>query len=67
MDHDQPENATVYKVIVDHDEQYSIWPANRMTVPGWKEAGKSGTREECLAFIAKAEGYVRPLSQRKKT
>jgi uncharacterized protein YbdZ (MbtH family) len=38
-----------------------------MTVPGWKEAGKSGTREECLAFIAKAEGYVRPLSQRKKT
>jgi MbtH protein len=41
---DDQEDTTIYKVVVNHEEQYSIWPANRE-----KDAGKSVTKEECLA------------------
>ena len=40
-----------YIVVVNHDEQYSIWPSGRAVPADWREAGKSGTKAECLAFI----------------
>jgi MbtH protein len=62
------ENAdkTVYKVVLNHEEQYSIWPANRENAPGWKDAGKSGTKEECLDYIKQAWTDMRPLSLRNR-
>jgi uncharacterized protein YbdZ (MbtH family) len=38
-----------YKVVLNHKEQYSIWLAHRENALGWRDAGKSGTKEECLA------------------
>ena len=40
-----------YTVVVNHEEQYALWPLGRPHAPGWREAGKSGSREECLAFV----------------
>jgi MbtH protein len=40
-------------MVVNHEEQYSIWPADRENPLGWNDAGKSGTKEECLAYIEK--------------
>ena len=37
------------KVVVNHEEQYSVWPADRDLPLGWREAGKQGTKAECLA------------------
>jgi MbtH protein len=51
MDRGDREDKTIYKVVVDHEQQYSIWPADRENALGWKDAGKSGTKEECLAYI----------------
>jgi MbtH protein len=62
---DQEEN-TIYKVVVNHEEQYSIWPADRELPLGWREVGKSGTKEECLAYIKEVWTDMRPLSLRKK-
>jgi MbtH protein len=62
---DQEEN-TIYKVVVNHEEQYSIWPADRDLPLGWREVGKSGTKEECLAYIKEVWTDMRPLSLRKK-
>ena len=45
------EDKTVYKVVVNHEEQYSIWPAEKENALGWKDAGKSGTKQECLDHI----------------
>jgi MbtH protein len=45
------EETMIYKVIVNNMEQYSIWPANRENALGWRDAGKTGTKEECLAYI----------------
>ena len=61
------EDATRYKVVVNHEEQYSIWPEARENALGWRDAGKSGTKEECLAYIKEVWTDMRPLSLRKKT
>jgi MbtH protein len=55
-----------YKVVVNHEEQYSIWPADRENAPGWNDAGKSGTKEECLAYIEQVWTDMRPRSLRVK-
>jgi MbtH protein len=47
----QQEDQTTCKVGLNHEEPYSIWPAHRENALGWKDAGKSGTKEECLAYI----------------
>lgn len=54
-----------YKVVVNDEEQYSIWPLRRVTPAGWKETGKSGSRSECLAYIEEVWTDMRPLSLRK--
>lgn len=55
-----------YRVVVNHEEQYSIWPVDRQLPPGWNEAGKSGAKHECLAYIDEVWTDMRPLSLRKK-
>ena len=45
------DDKTIYKVVVNHEEQYSIWFADRDPPAGWKDAGKEGLKEECLAYI----------------
>lgn len=54
----------LYRVVVNHEEQYSIWPDNRENARGWRDAGKRGTREECLAYIEQVWKDMRPLSVR---
>jgi MbtH protein len=66
MYRDSTENTTIYKVVVNHEEQYSIWPGNRANASGWRDAGKSGSKEECLAYIKEVWTDMRPLSLRKQ-
>jgi MbtH protein len=63
---DDTEDTTIYRVVVNHEEQYSIWAAGRDLPLGWRDAGKSGTRGECLAYISAVGTDMRPLSLRKK-
>lgn len=60
------EDTLTYKAVVNHEEQYSIWPADRQNPPGWSDAGKTGTKQECLDFIATVWTDMRPLSLRKQ-
>ena len=55
-----------YKVVINHEEQYSIWPAHRENALGWKDEGKEGSKEECLEYIGEVWTDMRPLSLRKK-
>jgi MbtH protein len=63
---DEREDTTIYKVVVNHEEQYSIWPDNREIPLGWKDAGKTGTKQDCLDYIKEVWTDMRPLSLRKK-
>lgn len=63
---EEKEDTTIYNVVLNHEEQYSIWPAHRENPLGWTAAGKQGTKEECLAYIKEVWTDMRPLSLRKK-
>lgn len=65
MARDEQNDNITYKVVVNHEEQYSIWPAERENALGWKDAGKKGSKEECLAYISEVWTDMRPLSLRK--
>ncbi|MBP5973112.1 MAG: MbtH family protein [Brasilonema angustatum HA4187-MV1] len=65
MNTHEQEDKTIYKVVVNHEQQYSIWPAERENALGWQDAGKSGSKEECLAYIKEVWIDMRPLSLRK--
>lgn len=62
---DEEEDTTVYKVVVNHEEQYSIWPADRENPLGWRDGGRSGPKADCLAYINEVWTDMRPLSLRK--
>ncbi len=62
---DDTEDLTTYKVVVNHEEQYSIWPLGKDNPLGWRDAGKSGSKQECLAYIKEVWSDMRPLSLRK--
>lgn len=63
---DEAEDRTVYHVVVNHEEQYSIWPSYREVPNGWRTAGMSGSKQECLAYIGKVWTDMRPLSLRRQ-
>ena len=66
MQHSEDEDKTIYKVVVNHEEQYSIWPEYKENPLGWNEVGKVGPKAECLAYIKEVWTDMRPLSLRKK-
>ena len=62
---DEEEDTTIYKVVVNHEEQYSIWPLDRENPLGWRDGGRSGPKAECLSYINEVWTDMRPLSLRK--
>lgn len=58
------DDKTQYKVVLNHEEQYSIWPAGRENPAGWRDDGKVGTKAECLAYTEEVWTDMRPLSLR---
>jgi MbtH protein len=63
---DDPEDTRTYKVVVNHEEQYSIWPADRENPAGWRDEGKQGIKSKCIEYIEKVWTDMRPLSLRKQ-
>ncbi len=66
MNREETEDTTIYKVVVNHEEQYSIWFADRENPLGWTDAGKTGPKAECLAYVKEVWTDMRPLSLRKQ-
>ncbi len=65
MAFDEENDLITYKVVVNHEEQYSIWPVDRENPLGWEDRGPSGPKEECLSYISEVWTDMRPLSLRK--
>ena len=64
MSQEEREDTTIYKVVVNHQEQYSIWPAHKPNPLGWRDEGTAGQKQECLDRIEKVWTDMRPLSVR---
>lgn len=63
---DEQNETTIYNVVVNHEEQYSIWPDYRDIPSGWTAVGKRGLKADCLAYIKEVWTDMRPLSLRKQ-
>ena len=62
----EEDEKLVYKVVVNHEEQYSIWPDYKDIPAGWRAVGKTGLKPECLEYIKEVWIDMRPLSLRKQ-
>lgn len=62
----EDDETLTYVVVVNHEEQYSIWPDYKEIPNGWRAVGKSGPKAECLAYINEVWTDMRPLSLRKQ-
>lgn len=59
------EETRQFKVVVNDEGQYSLWPADRICAPGWREDGMRGERDECLSHIRAVWTDMRPASLRR--
>jgi MbtH protein len=65
MSVDIKDDLKPHRVVINSEEQYSIWPLDRELPDGWFEAGRTGPASECLAYIAEVWTDMRPLSLRR--
>ena len=65
MDELNNKNEPLFRVVLNEEEQYSIWPLEREIPGGWRSEGTSGTKQECLDRIGEVWSDMRPLSLRK--
>ena len=63
---DEQTDDRVYRVVVNDEEQYSIWLADREIPAGWRAEGTEGPRQDCLAHIGEIWTDMRPLSLRQR-
>ncbi len=63
---DDQEDTRQYTVVMNHEEQYSIWPTAKQIPAGWRAVGKEGLKADCLQYIEEVWVDMRPLSLRKK-
>ena len=64
MDEEQDDRR--YTVVMNQEEQYSIWFADQQVPAGWREVGKTGLKAECLDYIGEVWTDMRPLSLRRQ-
>ncbi len=60
-----PQQTRPQVVVINEEEQYSIWPAGRELPAGWRPGGFTGTEDECLAYIDETWTDMRPASLRR--
>jgi len=63
---DNEEDKTQYYVLVNHEEQYSLWPSYKDIPGGWTAVGEPRSKQDCLDFVKEVWTDMRPLSLRKQ-
>ena len=66
MSANDEDDATIYTIVINAEEQYSIWPADKAVPPGWRAIGKEAAKAECLSYIDAVWTDMRPRSLRLK-
>jgi MbtH protein len=66
MNNEETDRSLKYRVVINQEGQYSIWPLHRANPLGWTDAGREGLKDECLAYIEQVWTDMRPLSLQKK-
>ncbi len=64
MSREDDDDSRIYRVVVNHEEQYSLWPQDRPLPGGWRASGMTGTKLQCMAHVDEVWTDMRPLSVR---
>lgn len=56
------DEAGEFLVLVNDEQQYSLWPTFRPIPRGWKPVGPKGKKGECLDWIEATWTDMRPKS-----
>ena len=62
---DKEEDTREYQVLVNSEEQYSLWLAGQAIPNGWRQVGPKGQKQVCLDYVKEVWTDMRPLSVRK--
>jgi len=60
------EDTRAYVVLVNDEEQYSLWLKSNAVPAGWQAAGFEGSKQECSGYVDTVWTDMRPLSLRRK-
>lgn len=63
---DREDDERTYIVLINDEEQYSLWLKSKSVPAGWRAVGKEGTKAECSAYVDTVWTDMRPLSLRRK-
>jgi MbtH protein len=63
---DDEEVPRTYIVLINDEEQYSLWLSHKDIPAGWRNVGISGTKAECMEYVDKVWTDITPLSVRKR-
>jgi MbtH protein len=66
FDNDDTQTDKLFIVLMNDEEQYSLWPKGKTIPAGWRFVGKEGNQEECSRYVDEVWTDMRPLSLRKK-
>lgn len=67
MSEQEPTSTEHYRVVLNHEEQYSIWSVGRPNPAGWSDEGTVGSQQDCLDRIEQVWVDMRPLSVRNRS
>ena len=63
----EEDDTIVYTVVINEEEQYSIWPSHKALPGGWRAVGKQGSKADCLKYIDEVWTDMRPASLRRRS
>ena len=66
MAFEEDNDKAVYVVLINSEEQYSLWPKQKSIPQGWRSVGKEGSMSECSQYVDEVWTDMRPLSLRKQ-
>lgn len=66
MAFEDDDTTTTYLVLINDEEQYSLWPKYKNIPAGWEAVGKEGTLDECSRYVDEVWTDMRPLSLRRR-
>jgi len=66
MEDENPDDTRSFVVVINPEEQYSIWPTSKAIPSGWRATETTGSKKDCLAYINTVWTDMRPLSLRQK-
>lgn len=62
----EDDDGREYLVVRNDEEQYALWPADRLPPAGWSDGGYKGTKQDCMAYVDKVWTDMRPKSLREQ-